>query len=70
MSPVAHDNSNIAAMWGAVTVETRTKILLRQPQCQIGTKTGRHKQACYIACYSLKISSLHSVSDVIPRQEG
>jgi len=50
-------------------VETRTKILLGQPGCQIGTKTGRHKQPWYIACYNLKISTLHSVSGVIPEQE-
>ena len=48
MSPVAHDNSNTAAIWGAVTVENRTKIVLRQPRCQIGTKTGSHKQPCCI----------------------
>ena len=50
-------------------METRTKILLGQPGCQIGTKTGRHKQPWYIACYNLKISTLHSVSGVIPEQE-
>jgi hypothetical protein len=70
MSPVAHDNSNTAAVWGSVTVGTLTKIVLRQPPCQIGTKTGRRKQPCYIACYSLNISSLHSVSHVIPKQES
>ena len=70
MSPVAHDNSNTAAVWGPVTVETRTKIELGQSRCQIGTKTGRRKQPWYIACYDKRISSLHSASDVIPKQEG